>query len=217
MMLVHQRPLYLGGGSTMINITPVQQTSGSPAETGYTETVQGNLAAYGTVSASGHGFTYSATEHGHIIGLVNVRADITYQQGLNRMWSRQTRFDFYMPAFQALGEQPVLNKEIFISNDPNIDNDVFGFNEAYADYRYKPSLVTGKFRSSDPETLDIWHLAQNFANLPVLNEEFIVDNPPVERIVAVPTEPQFILDSYLDLKTARPMPTYAVPGMIDHF
>jgi len=205
------RPEYLGGTTTSLNVQPVASTYASPDQP------QGQLAGIGTAQGSGHGFTKSFTEHCTIIGFFSVNADITYQQGLNRMWSRQTRFDFYMPAFQALGEQPVLNKEIFISNDPNIDNDVFGFNEAYADYRYKPSLVTGKFRSSDPETLDIWHLAQNFANLPVLNEEFIVDNPPVERIVAVPTEPQFILDSYLDLKTARPMPTYAVPGMIDHF
>ena len=210
------RPEYLGGTSTPLNVQPVAQTTQDIDGAG-ANTPQGNLAGVGTAQGSGHGFTKSFTEHCTIIGFFSINADITYQQGLNRMWSRQTRFDYYMPAFQALGEQPVLNKEIYISNDEAIDDDVFGYNEAYADYRYKPSLVTGKFRSSDPETLDIWHLAQNFANLPVLNDEFIVDNPPVERIVAVPTEPQFILDSYIHLKTARPMPTYAVPGMIDHF
>jgi len=207
------RPEYLGGTSTPLNVQPVASTYTNQTD----DIPQGNLSGIGTAQGSGHGFTKSFTEHCTIIGFISVNADLTYQQGLNRMWSRQTRFDFYMPAFQALGEQPVLNKEIYISNDPLIDDEVFGYNEAYADYRYKPSQVTSKFRSSDPETLDVWHLAQNFANLPVLNEEFIVDNPPLDRIIAVPTEPHFILDSYIDLKTARPMPTYAVPGMIDHF
>lgn len=205
------RPEYLGGSSTPINVTAVPSTYGSETSP------QANLAGVGVGSGSGHGFTKSFTEHCTIIGFISVNADLTYQQGLNRMWSRQTRFDFYMPAFQALGEQPVLNKEIYVSNDPAIDDAVFGYNEAFADYRYKPSLVTGKFRSSDPETLDVWHLAQNFADLPALNSEFIEDNPPIARIIAVPSEPHFILDSYLDLKTARPMPTYAIPGMIDHF
>jgi len=205
------RPEYLGGTSTPLNVQPVASTYAGQDQP------QGQLAGVGTASGSGHGFTKSFTEHCTIIGFLSINADLTYQQGLNRMWSRQTRFDFYMPAFQTLGEQAVLNKEIYISNNPTIDNEVFGYNEAFADYRYKPSQVTGKFRSSDPETLDIWHLAQNFSNLPVLGDEFIVDNPPVERILAVPTEPHFILDSYIDLKTARPMPTYSVPGMIDHF
>lgn len=205
------RPEYLGGTSTPINVTATPSTYAGP------EVPQGNLAGIGMGMGSGHGFTKSFTEHCTILGFLAVNADLTYQQGLNRMWSRQTRFDFFMPAFQALGEQPVLNKEIYISNDPVIDDDVFGYNEAFADYRYKPSQVTGKFRSSDPETLDVWHLAQNFASLPVLNSEFIEDNPPLARIIAVPTEPHFILDSFIDLKTARPMPTYAIPGMIDHF
>lgn len=207
------RPEYLGGTSTPINVTASPSTYTNNAD----GIPQGNLAGIGTAMGSGHGFTKSFTEHCTILGFICVNADLTYQQGLNRMWSRQTRFDFFMPAFQALGEQPVMNKEIYISNDPVIDDQVFGYNEAFADYRYKPSQVTAKFRSSDPETLDVWHLAQNFTNLPVLNEEFIVDNPPLDRIIAVPDEPHFILDSYLDLKTARPMPTYAVPGMIDHF
>jgi len=205
------RPEYLGGTSTPLNVQPVASTYAGQDQP------QGQLAGVGTAQGSGHGFTKSFTEHCTILGFLSVNADLTYQQGLNRMWSRQTRFDFYMPAFQTLGEQAVLNKEIYISNNPDVDNEVFGYNEAFADYRYKPSQVTGKFRSSDPQTLDIWHLAQNFANLPVLGSEFIVDNPPVERILAVPTEPHFILDSYIDLKTARPMPTYSVPGLIDHF
>jgi len=216
MMLVHQRPLYLGGGSTMINITPVQQTSGSPAETGYTETVQGNLAAYGTVSASGHGFTYSATEHGHIIGLVNVRADITYQQGLERYWSRQTRFDFYYPALAHLGEQAVLNKEIYAQGTA-VDDDVFGYIPRWDEYRFKQSQITGLFRSSASASLDVWHLAQDFATLPVLNQAFIEENPPIDRVVAVPSEPDLLLDVYFKIRAARPLPLFGTPGLIDHF
>jgi len=218
MMLVHQRPLYLGGGSTMINITPVQQTSGSAndPETGYTGTVQGNLAAYGTVSATGHGFTYSATEHGHIIGLVNVRADITYQQGLERYWSRQTRFDFYYPALAHLGEQAVLNKEIFVQGTA-VDDEVFGYIPRWDEYRFKQSQITGLFRSSASASLDVWHLAQDFATLPVLNQAFIEENPPIDRVVAVPSEPDLLLDVYFKIRAARPLPLFGTPGLIDHF
>jgi len=218
MMLVHQRPLYLGGGSTMINITPVQQNSGTAAdpETGYTGTVQGNLAAYGTVSATGHGFTYSATEHGHIIGLVNVRADITYQQGLERYWSRSTRFDFYYPALAHLGEQAVLNKEIY-SQGTAVDDEVFGYIPRWDEYRFKQSQITGLFRSAASASLDVWHLAQDFATLPVLNQAFIEENPPLDRVVAVPSEPDLLLDVYFKIRAARPLPLYGTPGLIDHF
>jgi len=218
MMLVHQRPLYLGGGSTMINITPVQQNSGTAAdpETGYTGTVQGNLAAYGTVSATGHGFTYSATEHGHIIGLVNVRADITYQQGLERYWSRQTRFDFYYPALAHLGEQAVLNKEIYAQGTAE-DDEVFGYIPRWDEYRFKQSQITGLFRSSASASLDVWHLAQDFATLPVLNKAFIEETPPIDRVVAVPSEPDLLLDVYFKIRAARPLPLYGTPGLIDHF
>jgi len=218
MMLVHQRPLYLGGGSTMINITPVQQTSGSASdpETGYTGTVQGNLAAYGTVSANGHGFTYSATEHGHIIGIVNVRADLTYQQGLERYWSRQTRFDFYYPALAHLGEQAVLNKEIYAQGTA-VDDEVFGYIPRWDEYRFKQSQITGLFRSSASASLDVWHLAQDFATLPVLNQAFIEENPPIDRVVAVPSEPDLLLDVYFKIRAARPLPLFGTPGLIDHF
>jgi len=218
MMLVHQRPLFLGGGTTMINISPVQQTSGTALDpdTGYTPTVQGNLAAYGTVSANNHGFTYSATEHGHIIGLVNVRADITYQQGLERYWSRQTRFDFYYPALAHLGEQPVLNKEIYAQGTAE-DNDVFGYIPRWDEYRFKQSQITGLFRSSASASLDVWHLAQDFATLPVLNQAFIEENPPIDRVVAVPSEPDFLLDVYFKIRAARPLPLFGTPGLIDHF
>lgn len=206
-----QRPEYLGGSSSRININPVVQNSQTTDVT-----PQGNLAAFGVAGDVFHGFTKSFVEHGYIIGLMNVRADLTYQQGLNRMWSRRGRFDFYWPALAHLGEQAVLNKEIYAQGTEE-DDDVFGYQERYAEYRYFPNQITGKFRSSDPQSLDVWHLAQDFASLPVLNEEFISDNPPVERVVAVQNEPQFLVDTWMSLKCARPMPVYAVPGLIDHF
>ncbi|UDN67748.1 major capsid protein [robinz microvirus RP_107] len=207
-----QRPEYLGGGQTPINLYSVPQTSATMEE----PTPQGNLAAYGTVSASGHGFTKSFTEHCIIIGLVSVRADLNYQQGLNRMWSRRTKFDFYWPALSHIGEQAILNKEIFTQGTA-ADDLVFGYQERFAEYRYKPSTVTGEFRSNFPQSLDTWHLAQDFASLPLLNAAFIVDDPPVDRVLAVLDEPQFIFDSYFKLRCARPMPVYGVPGLIDHF
>lgn len=206
-----QRPEYLGGSSSRININPVVQNSQTTDVT-----PQGNLAAFGVAGDVFHGFTKSFVEHGYIIGLMNVRADLTYQQGMNRMWSRRGRFDFYWPALAHLGEQAVLNKEIY-AQGTDADDEVFGYQERFAEYRYFPNQITGKFRSSDPQSLDVWHLAQDFASLPVLNEEFINDNPPVERVVAVQNEPQFLVDTWMSLKCARPMPVYAVPGLIDHF
>ena len=205
-----QRPEYLGGGSSPINITPIAQTSESGT------TAQGTLAAMGTVSFKGHGFTKSFTEHCVLIGLVNVRADLTYQQGLNRMFSRSDRLDFYWPALSMIGEQSVLNKEIYADGSAN-DDLVFGYQERYAEYRYKPSTIHGAFRSNAATPLDAWHLSQDFASLPTLGSTFIVDNPPISRIVAVATEPEFIADFYHQLICARPMPLYGVPGMIDHF
>ncbi|UDN67623.1 major capsid protein [robinz microvirus RP_76] len=207
-----QRPEYLGGGQTPINLYSVPQTSATMEE----PTPQGNLAAYGTVSSSGHGFSKSFTEHCVIIGLVSVRADLNYQQGLNRMWSRRTKFDFYWPALSHIGEQAILNKEIF-TQGTSADDVVFGYQERFAEYRYKPSTITGEFRSNFPQSLDTWHLAQDFASVPLLNAAFIVDNPPVDRVLAVLDEPQFIFDSYFKLRCARPMPVYGVPGLIDHF
>lgn len=206
-----QRPEYLGGSSTRININPVQQTSATD-----TTSPQGNLAAYGVLGDKVNGFTKSFVEHGYIIGLVNVRADLTYQQGLNRMWSRQTRFDYYWPALAHLGEQAVLNKEIYAQGTAD-DDKVFGYQERWAEYRYFPSQITGKFRSTYAQSLDVWHLAQEFAELPKLNAEFIVDNPPVARVLAVQNEPQILLDCYFSLSCVRPMPIYSVPGLVDHF
>jgi hypothetical protein len=212
-----QRPEYIGGGSTSININPIAQTSGTNASG--TTTPMGTLAAMGTALAHNHGFTYSATEHGVIIGLVSVRADLTYQQGLARMWSRSTRYDFYFPAFATLGEQAVLNKEIYVRGDNN-DDGVFGYQERWAEYRYYPSRISSLFRSTAAGTIDGWHLAQKFTALPTLNTSFIQDNPPVSRVVAVGAAAngqQFIFDSFFDCKKARPMPMYSVPGLIDHF
>lgn len=213
-MLVHQRPLFLGGGSSMINITPVQNNvaGGAPITANL-----GDLAAYGTVSGSGHGFTQSFTEHGIIQGFVNVRADLTYQQGIERYWTRQTRYDFFWPVLSHLGEQATLNKEIFVSNDPLIDNEVLAYMPRYDEYRYKQSQVTGLFRSAAAASLDVWHLAQDFATLPVFNQAFIEDNPPIDRVVAVPTEPDFLLDVFFNIRAARPLPLYGTPGLIDHF
>lgn len=206
-----QRPEFLGGGTTPVIVSPVPQTSSTD-----TETPQGNLAAYGTALASGHGFTMSFTEHCLIIGIVSVRADLTYQQGLNRMFSRRTRYDFYWPALAHLGEQSVLRKEIFA--EVVADNEiVFGYQERYAEYRYKPSQISGLFRSAAAGTLDSWHLSQDFASAPVLDDAFIVEDPPVDRVIAVTTEPHFLFDSYFRMHCARPMPVYGVPGLIDHF
>lgn len=211
-----QRPEYLGGSESPVIINPVVQNSATGA-TG-AATPQGNLAAFGLASSTSakHGFTKSFVEHGIIIGLLNVRADLTYQQGIPRMFSRRTRFDFYWPVLAHLGEQAILNKEIYAQGNDK-DDEVFGYQERYAEYRYFPSMITGKLRSTDPQSLDVWHLSQKFDNLPTLSAQFIQDNPPVNRILAVQDEPQFIIDSYIDMKCARPMPVYGVPGLVDHF
>ncbi len=206
-----QRPEYLGGGSQPISLNIVANTSATNDVS-----PQANLAAFGVGSSSKGGFTKSFVEHGWIIGLVNIRADLTYQQGINRMWSRSTKFDMYWPPFAHLGEQAVLNKEIY-AQGTDVDNQAFGYQERYAEYRYYPSQITGKFRSTYPQSLDNWHLAQNFENLPTLSSQFIQDNPPIGRVIAVPSEPQFLLDAWFDLKCVRPMPVYSVPGLVDHF
>lgn len=210
-----QRPEYLGGGQSPVAIHQVAQTQSSPVDPA-TFTPQGNLAAYGTATMSRHGFTKAFTEHCIIIGLVSVRADLNYQQGINRMWKRRKRFDFYWPALSHIGEQAVLSEEIFADGTAE-DQTVWGYQERYAEYRYKPSIITGKLRSSDPQSLDVWHLAQDFLTRPYLNHGFIEDQPPFARVVAVPSEPHFIGDFHFRMRCARPMPTYGVPGMIDHF
>ncbi len=204
-----QRPEFLGGGTAKVGITPVPATV-----SGATPLAQ--LGAFSTTASVGNGFTKSFTEHCVILGLVSVRADLNYQQGLERMFSRSTRFDFYWPAFAHLGEQAVLNQEIWADGSAN-DLLTFGFQERYAEYRYKPSKITGQFRSTFATTLDVWHLAQDFDTLPVLNASFIEDTPPIDRIIAIPSEPHFLFDSYFTYRCARPMPVFSVPGLIDHF
>lgn len=206
-----QRPEYLGGTHSRVNVVPTAQTSSTDSVS-----PQSNLSAFGVLGDSAHGFNKSFVEHGYVIGLCCLRADITYQQGLNRMWSRRQLFDFYWPTLAHLGEQVVYNREIYTQGTAD-DNGVFGYQERYAEYRYKPSMITGKLRSTDAQSLDVWHLAQKFDTLPKLNQDFIEENPPINRVIAVQNEPQFFADFWFDLKTSRPMPVYSVPGLVDHF
>ena len=207
-----QRPEFLGSFTKMVNVNPIAQTSATDSTS-----PQGNLSAYGVTAAKFHGFTKSFVEHGYIFGFVCARADLTYQQGINKMWLRSTVYDFYWPTFAHLGEQAVELREIY-AQGVEADTTVFGYQERYAEYRYKPSQITGKFRSSvTGGSLDKWHLSQFFKNAPTLNEEFILENPPIERIIAVPSEPEFLLDIGFRYTTVRPMPMFGTPGLVDHF
>lgn len=207
-----QRPEFLGSFTKMVNVNPIAQTSATDDTS-----PQGNLSAYGVTAAKFHGFTKSFVEHGYIIGFVSARADLTYQQGINKMWLRSTVYDFYWPTFAHLGEQAIELREIYAQGS-EADTTVFGYQERYAEYRYKPSQITGKFRSSViGGTLDKWHLSQFFKTAPTLNEEFITEKPPIERIIAVTSEPQFLLDIGFRYITVRPMPMFGTPGLVDHF
>lgn len=207
-----QRPEYLGGSSHRIDVNIVPQTSSSDSNT-----PQANLSAFAVgMNGRGDGFSKSFVEHGWILGFVNVRADLTYQQGINKMWLRSTKFDMYWPTFAHLGEQAVLNKEIY-AQGTSADDDVFGYQERYGEYRYYPNQITGEFRSTYAQSLDSWHLAEKFDSLPTLSSQFIQSNVPVDRIVAVQSEPHFLLDAFFDLTCVRPMPLYGVPGLVDHF
>lgn len=208
-----QRPEYLGGGTGMINVNPIAQTS--PTGLAADLTPQANLAAVAQGVIKG-GFNHSFTEHGYVFGMVSARADLTYQNGLDRMWSRQTRYDFYWPTLAHLGEQAILNQEVFVDGTAT-DQETWGFQERYGEYRFRPGRITGSMRSNQPNPLDAWHLAQDFATLPPLNGDFVIEAPPIDRVVAVPSEPDFILDGWLNLKCTRPMPVYSVPGLVDHF
>jgi len=214
-----QRPEFLGGGYSPINISPIVQQT----QTGVTggATPLGTLAGIGTNLARGHGFSRAFTEHGHILGIVSVRADLAYQQGIRKLWSRSTRYDFYFPVFAMLGEQAILNKEIFADGSA-ADLTAWGYQERWAEYRYHPSMVTNMFNSTNATPLDAWHLAQEFAVRPTLNETFIRDatRDVVTRAVAAGAaaiHQQFLCDLFFDVKAARPMPMYSVPGLIDHF
>ena len=205
-----QRPEILGTGRSMINLHAVPQTSPTSGSN-----AQGGLAAFGTMSASGIGFTKSFDEHGVILGIACVTADLTYQQGLDRMYSRSTKTDFFWPSLESIGEQAVLNKEIYLQGTAggSADAATFGYIPRYDEYRHKQSIITGKLRSTASGTLDLWHLAQKFTALPTLGETFITESPPVSRVVAVNTEPQIIMDAYMQLTSVRPMAAYSVPGL----
>ena len=203
-----QYPEFLGGDVTRLDITSVPQTSSSDGDT-----PQGNLAAFGTFSVHRNGFIKSFTEHCVVFGLLCVYADLTYSQGLHRHWSRRTRLDFYTPVLANLGEQAIPNKEIYAQGTAGgaADNNTFAFQERWAEYRYMPNRVGGLFRPHVANSLAAWNLSQDFANLPVLNAQFIVENPPFARVVAVPSEPDFKADCYIHMTHVRAMPVNSIP------
>lgn len=210
-----QRPEYLGGNRVPINVNQVIQQSGTGAGA---DTPQGTVVGMSQTTDSNHDFMKSFTEHGYIIGVMVARYDHTYQQGIERHWSRKTRFDYYWPVFANIGEQAVLNKEIFAQGTAK-DNEVFGYQEAWSDYRYKPNRVTGEMRSAYEQSLDVWHLADDYASLPSLSDSWIrEDKNTVDRVLAVKSSvsDQLFADIYVSNRATRPMPMYSVPGLIDH-
>lgn len=200
-----QRPEYLGGGRGYLNISPIANTSSTATEN------QGELhgTGAGTLTAS---WAKSFVEHGYVLGILRARADVTYQQGVDRMFSRQSKYDFYWPELSMLGEQPVYNKELWIDGSATDDN-VFGYQERFGEYRYKKSLVTGAFNSDAAGSLDFWHLAEDFATRPALNQTFIEDQSPLARITTVDTEDDFVIDGRFELRCARPLPVRPVPTL----
>lgn len=210
-----QRPEYLSGGTTFINQHPVTQTSQTTEDS-----PQGNLASFATAGERGSaiGFSKSFVEHGFVIGMCQARGDVTYQQGINKMWSRRTKLDYFWPKLQELGEQPIFNKEIY-TDGTAADEGIFGYQERYAEYRYHPSEIRGQFRSSFAQTLDVWHLAQNFSTRPALNSDFIESRTPISRnlVVPDPNYPDLLVDYWFDLKHVRPMQVYGVPATLGRF
>lgn len=207
-----QRPEYLGGGRTYIAVNAVAQTSASGVAG--TTTVLGEQAGIGTAGAYNHGFSQSFTEHGMIIGLVSVRGDLSYQQGVERMWLRRTQFDFYWPALAHLGEQAIMRTEIYALGEAT-DQTVFGYQERWSEYKYKPSRISGEFRSTGTTPIDMWHLAQKFTAAPTLNSSFMAEAPPVTRVLQVATGGghEFLLDTMFEVRKVRPMPMFSIPGI----
>ncbi len=205
-----QRPEFLGGGKSFINVSPVANTSATATQD------QGELAGVGTGVISGHGWAKSFTEHGYILGLVRARADLTYFQGIDKMWSRSTRYDFYIPSLATLGEQSVLNKELYRSNDSN-DAAVFGYQERWAEYRTKLSRLVGGFNPDVTGAISQYHLAEDFSALPTLNENFVRSTTPMDRVVTVATEEDFLMDLWFNYKCARPIPIRSIPSLIGRF
>ena len=210
-----QRPEYLGGNRVPININQVIQQSGTGSGS---STPQGTVVGMSQTTDSHSDFIKSFTEHGFIIGVMVARYDHTYQQGLDRMWSRKDRFDYYWPVFANIGEQAVKNKEIYAQGNAE-DDEVFGYQEAWADYRYKPNRVTGEMRSAYAQSLDVWHLADDYAQRPSLSDSWIrEDKTNIDRVLAVTSKVsnQFFADIYVENRATRPMPLYSIPGLIDH-
>uniref|UniRef100_A0AAU8AXZ7 Major capsid protein n=1 Tax=Dulem virus 189 TaxID=3145666 RepID=A0AAU8AXZ7_9VIRU len=208
-----QRPEYLGGNRVPISINQVIQQSSSTSSS-----PQGNVAGQSLTTDSHYDFTKSFTEHGFVIGLMVARYDHTYQQGIDRMWSRKDRFDYYWPVFANIGEQAIKNKEIYAQGNVK-DDEVFGYQEAWADYRYKPNRVTGEMRSSYAQSLDVWHLGDDYSALPSLSDSWIrEDKTNVDRVLAVTSSVsnQLFADVFVSNRTTRPMPMYSIPGLIDH-
>lgn len=208
-----QRPEYIGGGQTPLQITPVAQTAPSAG------VPVGALGAAGT-SVGNHSASYAATEHGYIIGIINVRTELSYQQGLARMWSRNTRYDFYWPSIAGLGEQSILRKEIYVQGDPAVDDLVFGYQEAWHSYRTRYNEITGLFKSGGAITLDPWHLAQFFSAAPVLNQTFIEENPPMARVLAagaLSVSQQYLADILINREAVRPIPAFGTPAALGRF
>lgn len=210
------RPEMIGLGTGMMNINPIASTVAD--QTPGSEVPQGNLAAVGTGIAKG-GFSHSFTEHGIVMTMMSLRSDLTYQQGLSKFFTRKTRYDYYWPVLSHLGEQPVLQKELYFDSDATaeVNDTIFGYQERYAEYRYSNSKIVSDMRSNAANSLDVWHLGQDFEEAPILNGAFINEKPPIDRVIAVPSEPKVLIDCWFDLKCTRPMPVYSVPGMIDHF
>lgn len=210
-----QRPEYLGGNRVPINVNQVIQQSGTGAGA---DTPQGTVVGMSQTTDTNYDFMKSFTEHGYIIGVMVARYDHTYQQGIERHWSRKTRFDYYWPVFANIGEQAVLNKEIFAQGSSK-DDEVFGYQEAWSDYRYKPNRVTGEMRSVYDKSLDVWHLADDYTSLPSLSDSWIrEDKNTIDRVLAVTSQVsnQFFADIYVQNRATRPMPMYSIPGLIDH-
>lgn len=206
-----QIPEYLGGTRITINMSQVIQTSGTTAES-----PQGNTAAVSVTPYNGSMFTKSFEEHGYVIGVCCIRHDHTYQQGLERMWSRKTNLDFYYPVFANLGEQAILKKELYLTGT-STDEQAFGYQEAWAEYRMKPNRISGKFRSNATGTLDSWHYGDNYTETPNLSQAWMKEgDSEIQRTLAVDNEPQFIMDTVIDNTSVRPMPMYSVPGLVDH-
>lgn len=206
-----QIPEYLGGTRITINMSQVIQTSGTTAES-----PQGNTAAVSVTPYNGSMFTKSFEEHGFVIGVCCIRHDHTYQQGLERMWSRRTNLDFYYPVFANLGEQAILKKELYLTGTET-DEEAFGYQEAWAEYRMKPNRISGKLRSNATGTLDSWHYGDNYTKTPSLSQAWMKEgDSEIQRTLAVDNEPQFIMDTIIDNTSVRPMPMYSIPGLVDH-